>query len=500
MSLDNVWPQRRGNLDFEDAIRCKYVTKNNQLGDGYFSVVKECMNIHTRDLFAMKLISKKTVQGKLWLIQREVSLLKDMNERIRELELSGSQNHDTFEGHHHVLQLFDYFETAQHIVLVTQLCDHGDLYENIIEAGSLHITRQVRPYTACLLSAIHFLHENGVVHRDVKAENVIFRRRVTELSEFARRGSDYDPTAHDLVLADFGLATRLNSSEDELRECVGTISYLAPEVMKCQGISRLPPSEQKTIAPYDKLIDVWALGVLSYFMMTGYMPFDCDTDAETRKCILEGDYYVDEGLRDEHDADSTLFWNFIHLCFNVNAKERPSTHDLRKHPFVRAFFQDDETPEPFGDRIRLHKSISSSSLHKLQTPSRSASSTSVLHLGSPESRTNMKRNSSRDEELNKIRETLKKTLSMTSLKSAQPARNPYKDNSTFMLAPMPPTGSLMNGCLSLTPESKSNFNTPPSLSRTASSNNVSPPASANTALTGIESSSSRKRGEARFDM
>ncbi|SCV02469.1 LAME_0H01222g1_1 [Lachancea meyersii CBS 8951] len=509
MASEAAWPQRRGNLEFEDAIRCKYVTKNTQLGDGCFSVVKECMNMDTRDLFAMKLISKKTVQGKLWLIQREVSLLKDVSRQIRELEIAGQPCTDTFEGHHHVLQLFDYFETSQHIVLVTQLCDHGDLYENIIEAGSLDLTRQVKPYTACLLSAINFLHANGVVHRDVKAENVIFRRRVSELDEFARRGSNYDHTSHDLVLADFGLATRLDGSKDELRECVGTTSYLAPEVMKCQGIARLAPSKQNEIAPYGALIDVWALGVLTYFMMTGYMPFDCDTDDETRKCIQEGDYYVEDALRDDSNTENKLFWNFVHLCFNVNAEDRPSARDLRKHPFVHAFFHDEDTVEPFGDRIALRKSISSSSLHKLQTPSRSASFSSIAHLGRLDSGHDMKRTGSRgpdsepfretdrDAELNRVRETLKKTLSMTSVRPL--TRNSDKDNSTFTLAPLPPVSSLMNGCLSLTPESKSNFNTSPCLSRTASTNDVSWPASSTTAETGAEANFSRKRG-ARFDV
>ncbi|SCU86616.1 LANO_0C08614g1_1 [Lachancea nothofagi CBS 11611] len=500
MASEVVWPQWRGNAKSEDATRCKYVTKNAQLGDGCFSVVKECMNIYTRDRYAMKLISKKTVQGKLWLIQREVKLLKEVSGRIRDLEHSGTQCKDTFEGHHHVLQLFDYFETPQHIVLVTQLCDHGDLYDKIIEAGSLDLSKQVKPYAACLLSAIHFLHSNGVVHRDVKAENIIFRLRISELDEFARRGSHYDHTSHDVVLADFGLATKLDSGDEELKECVGTISYLAPEVVKCNNIARMAPSESRKIPAYGELIDIWALGVLTYFMMTGYMPFDCDTDDETRKCITEGDFYVEDSLRDDEQPHNAHFWNFIHLCFNVSASERPSAHNLRKHPFVQEFFHDDDDSEPFGDKIALRKSTSSSSIHNLGTPSRSSSVSNIAHLGRNDSIPEMMRSGSRDYDLNKIRETLKKTLSMASLTLPRAGSvskaSQNKENSTFKLEPAPPTQSLMNGCFSLTPESKSNFTTSPCVSRNPSSNDVTRLMSAtdsnSTSLTGRSTAPGRE--------
>ncbi|SCU79585.1 LADA_0B01706g1_1 [Lachancea dasiensis] len=491
MASELMWPQDQRSSASDEAIRCKYVTKNTQLGDGCFSVVKECMNVQTQERYAMKLISRKTVKGKLWLIQREVKLLKEVSSRIRELESSGNQCLDSFEGHHHVLQLFDYFETPQNIVLVSQLCDHGDLYEKIIEAGSLDLSKQVKPYTACLLSAIHFLHSNGVMHRDVKAENVIFRLRITELDEFARRGSNYDYMSHDLVLADFGLATKLDSSDDELKECVGTISYLAPEVVKCRGISRLAPSDSKKIKPYGALIDVWALGVLTYFMMTGYMPFDCDTDDETRKCISEGDYYVEDALREDEALKNSCFWNFVHLCFTVDSGERPSAHELRKHPFVQEFFHSDDESKPLADKIALRKTFSSSSIHKLGTPSRSSTFSNLAHLGHIDLTTNQT-GGSRDQELSRIRETLKKTLSMASITSprigSMSKARQNKENSTFRLEPLPPSSSLMNGSFSLTPECTSNFTTSPNISNNPSSNDLSrlmsAPESSGTAVTG----------------
>lgn len=472
VTMEKPWPQVHPATSLKET--CKYVTKNSQLGDGQFSVVKECMNVQTRDRYAMKLVHKNTIKGKLWLIQREVTLLKKVSNRIRQLEHAHSTTRDTFEGHHHVLQLFDFFETPKNIVLVTQLCSSGDLYDKVIQAGSLDVASQVKPYTACLLSALDFLHENGVVHRDIKSENVLFRLRVRGDEEKPAKFANYDHTAHDLILADFGLATELTARDDELREYVGTLSYIAPEIVRCKGIEKLPPSEGRCVPPYGTSVDIWALGVLSYFMMTGYMPFDCETDDETRKCIKDGDYYIDEELHSDPKPEVQHFWNFILSCFTVDSSKRPLAKDLKSHPFVREYFHRTGNQESFPGDMQMKRSRSSSSIHSIGPPSRSTSSSSIISLGRVDSRP-VSRVNSRERNLNKIRETLKKTLSMTSISRSTDFNSHSSENkvfSTFKLDPQPPTNCLMNGCFSLTPESRSNFNTSPALSRNNSTNDV----------------------------
>lgn len=485
------------------AAKCKYVTRGSMLGDGHFSVVKECMNVYTKDMYALKMVHKNMIKGKLQLIQREVKLLRLVSDKIRQLEKKNFRTLDVFEGHHHVLQLFDYFETSESIALVTQLCDKGDLYERIIENGSLDLNLQVKPYSACLLSVLEFLHSNGVAHRDLKAENVLFRLRVNKNEPEEHHGNfKYDLKAHDVILADFGLATQIDApgASNNLKEFVGTTSYIAPEIVRCKGVGTMSPEELQKLEKYGCPVDVWALGVLTYFMALGYTPFDCDNDEETLDCIRKADYYIDEETR--ADPKMKEFWSFIECCFIENPTERPTATNLKHHPFVKDFFVTSASDDnPFILPQVMKKSGSTSSLHSLRQPSRSASSSTLALLSSnfnnpsPSSTAQTSkattppyrdvRVNSREKSLKQLRDTLKKTLSMTSLKSANDSISTVQSklNSTFVLEPKPPVSSLMNGCFSTTPESKSNFSTPRSLSRQSSANSIyivsQPPATSN---------------------
>ncbi|CDO91947.1 unnamed protein product [Kluyveromyces dobzhanskii CBS 2104] len=480
---DKVWPtdDRHGSEEDSAEYKCTYVTKKAALGDGHFSVVKECMNTMTKDRYAMKLVHKSLVMDKLQIIQREVSVLKKVSSLIRELELlhqkaSEDRNHGVvFEGHHHVLQLFDFFETSKNIVLITQLCESEDLYDKILNAGHLDLETQVKPFTACLLSALQFLHSNRIIHRDLKAENVLFRLKTkTNMIELPRDDATYDKSAHDLILADFGLALNTDAGS---REFVGTISYLAPELVACKNSAKSSSIQYGRLKPYGTAVDVWALGVLCYFMACGYMPFDCETDSETMDYITKSDYYIDEDM--SNDEKFKEFWSFLDKCFEVDMEERATADDLSSHSFVCPQYFPNKSPNPADDlskKPKLRVSKSSTSLHSLEPPSRSASTVS-LNLSE-----SLRLPDTRETNLNKIRETLRKTLSMTSIKrepnvllnvqNGGGSSNFSRASSTFKLEPELPNTALMNGCLCATPESYSNFTTSPAMSRTGSKNNV----------------------------
>ncbi|EDO16501.1 hypothetical protein Kpol_513p17 [Vanderwaltozyma polyspora DSM 70294] len=476
------------------ASKCKYViNENGELGDGNFSTVKTCQNLITKNLYAMKLISKRTIKDKLRLVSSEINLLRFLAERTRSLESSinygdNSHNRDTFTGHHHILQLLDFFQTSQDIVLITQLCAKGDLYELILSNTSLELEKHVKSFTACMLSVLHFLHSNGIVHRDLKAENVLFRlKNDSEVLNI----NDY--SAHDLILGDFGLATYLNSaSENTFREYVGTISYIAPEIVKCKDVSKLSLGELDKIEKYGAPVDIWSLGVLTYFMNFGYTPFDCDNDEETLECIIKADYYSDEDS--VNDSALSEFWSFIRSCFTIDSKNRPTSSMLRYHPFISEYFPSTKTDTSkvtfeMNDEIEningLEKKKSSvTSIHSLKSPVKSTSSSSLtsLHdLSSTKASTSLTKQGSTSllniphyvdhQQRRKQAISRGNSLMLTSLTPLHSPIQKFNQNSTFTLDPKPPAVSLMNGCYSTNPEARPTLgdSSPRSLSNPSSS-------------------------------
>ncbi|CCE65569.1 hypothetical protein TPHA_0L02180 [Tetrapisispora phaffii CBS 4417] len=550
------WPQYNQGLKYSDgdsdssnkkrnALKCKYILdvgldqNSDELGDGHFSKVKRCQNVITHKYYAMKLIDKNLIKNeKLKLVSREINLLKLISEKIRSLEDStdaafynGSENQGSwnaaFIGHHHVLQLMDYFETKDNIALVTQLCDNNDLYETIIDNEYLPDT-SVKAYTACLLSCLSFLHSNDVIHRDLKAENVFFRLH-NHSSELPRTAV---PSAHDIILGDFGLATTTNhnwiTSKNSLKEYVGTVSYISPEIVRCRNVKTMDQNELQNLPDYGTPVDIWSLGVLVYFMKFGYMPFDCDDDEETLDCIKVADYFIDQESYDDKSLQS--FWSFLKLCFTIDQNKRPTASALQSHLFVAEFTNINNNVEPLREtasdieksdwdnhvpfedfRTHLRSRPSSTSLHSLKSPKKSISSSSLNSFNydpvpvsattftSPPNTASL--NSSNNKkaiiskktvnimstnsvstsltipnvsdiqlptrspmaQFHKRRESLKKTLSMTSIKkpsmaSLNTAPKLVKNHidSTFILDPKPPKNALMNGSYSLMPETKSN--------------------------------------------
>jgi serine/threonine protein kinase len=92
---------------------------------------------------------------------------------------------------------------------------------------------------------VYYLHSYGIVHRDLKLENVMM--------------TNDDDTESIPKLVDFGLAG-IKGPNSKFKDAVGTVSYAAPEVLKGHS--------------YDKSIDVWSLGIIIYVMLIGYLPFD----------------------------------------------------------------------------------------------------------------------------------------------------------------------------------------------------------------------------------
>lgn len=209
-------------------------------------------------------------------------------------------------GHQNILTLVDYFETMNNLYLVTDLALGGELFDRICRKGSYY-EADAADLVRATLSAVAYLHDHGIVHRDLKPENLLFRTPEDNA---------------DLLIADFGLSRVMDEEQFHvLTTTCGTPGYMAPEIFKKTG--------------HGKPVDIWALGVITYFLLCGYTPFDRDSDFEEMQAILNADYSftpvdywrgVSDGAKD-----------FIRLCLTIDPARRMSAHEALQHPFVAGY-------------------------------------------------------------------------------------------------------------------------------------------------------------------
>ncbi|XP_052865178.1 probable serine/threonine-protein kinase MARK-A [Anopheles cruzii] len=167
--------------------------------------------------------------------------------------------------HPFILRLFEVIETLGKIHLISEWIQGGELYNRITEVGPLKEPHAALLFQQLLLAVKH-LHSLGFVHRDIKAENVLL------VSE------------ERIKLADFGFSTQLvNGPWQHLDTFCGSPPYAAPELFSDDHYIGGP-------------VDVWALGILLYFMLEGGMPFKAPTVPLLRTAVLKGEFVISTSL------------------------------------------------------------------------------------------------------------------------------------------------------------------------------------------------------------
>ncbi|TVY68856.1 Calcium/calmodulin-dependent protein kinase cmkB, partial [Lachnellula suecica] len=264
---------------------CRYKT-GKTLGAGSYSVVKECVHIDTGRYYAAKVINKRLMAGREHMVRNEIAVLKRVSM-----------------GHQNILTLVDYFETLNNLYLVTDLALGGELFDRICRKGSYYES-DAADLIRATLSAVAYLHDHGIVHRDLKPENLLFRTPEDNA---------------DLLIADFGLSRIMDEEQFHvLTTTCGTPGYMAPEIFKKTG--------------HGKPVDIWAIGVITYFLLCGYTPFDRDSNLEEMQAILVADYSFSpiEYWR----GVSLQAREFIKRCLTIDPTQRMTSHEALSHPFV----------------------------------------------------------------------------------------------------------------------------------------------------------------------
>jgi calcium/calmodulin-dependent protein kinase I len=257
-------------------------------------------------------------------------------------------------GHRNILTLVDYFETMNNckmlsragavcqnltpnvVYLVTDLALGGELFDRICRKGS-YFESDAADLVRATLSAVSYLHDHGIVHRDLKPENLLFRTPEDNA---------------DLLIADFGLSRIMDEEQFHvLTTTCGTPGYMAPEIFKKTG--------------HGKPVDIWAIGVITYFLLCGYTPFDRESNLEEMQAILVADYSFTPVDYWRGVSDNAR--QFIRRCLTVDPQERQTAHEALSHPWIREDATEQREPsgvdllptvrKNFNARVKLHAAI-----------------------------------------------------------------------------------------------------------------------------------------------
>ena len=211
------------------------------LGKGKFGLVKLGIHRGSGRKVAIKIINKKLVTAiDVQQVKTEIDILK-------------------IAKHPNIIQLYDVFENENYIYIIMEYCAGGDLFSYIEKRGFRLPETRAAEIIHKLSTAVYFLHEYGVVHRDLKPENIL----MTDNSSNA-----------DIRLVDFGLGKIIGPGE-MCTDPFGTFSYVAPEVLKEK--------------PYSFKVDLFAIGIIAYLLVAGFLPFDHETSEKeiARQTVYE---------------------------------------------------------------------------------------------------------------------------------------------------------------------------------------------------------------------
>lgn len=200
-------------------------------------------------------------------------------------------------NHLHGLRMFETIDTPKRIHIVTEYCAGGNLCTYVKGRGRL-AEAEARRIFGQLVANIEYLHAQGIIHRDIKLENVLFADEKRDV----------------VKLVDFGFAVVVPDPWRRLRIFCGTPSYMAPEI--CQRREY-----------YGRPVDVWSLGVLLYAMVVGRFPFSGKTYPDLYKRIVAGQLAFPD-----HVSNSAR--DLLRRMLTVDATRRLSLANVATHPWV----------------------------------------------------------------------------------------------------------------------------------------------------------------------
>ncbi|XP_028420802.1 MAP/microtubule affinity-regulating kinase 3a isoform X4 [Perca flavescens] len=254
------------------------------IGKGNFAKVKLARHILTGREVAIKIIDKTQLNpNSLQKLFREVRIMKILN-------------------HPNIVKLFEVIETERTLYLVMEYASGGEVFDYLVAHGRMK-EKEARAKFRQIVSAVQYCHQKHIVHRDLKAENLLL---------------DADMN---IKIADFGFSNEFTMG-NKLDTFCGSPPYAAPELF--QGKKYDGPE-----------VDVWSLGVILYTLVSGSLPFDGQNLKELRERVLRGKYRIPFYM-------STDCENLLKRFLVLNPAKRGTLEQIMKDRWINAGFEEDE--------------------------------------------------------------------------------------------------------------------------------------------------------------
>lgn len=333
----------------------EYIVQNT-LGIGSYSVCKLARHKTTGQQFAVKIVDKS---------------LCDCREEVEILLRYGQ--------HPGIVTLKTVYEDTEKIYLVLQLLKGGDLLDYMIAKKRLPET-EAAAILRTLANTLAYLHENGVVHRDLNPNNILF--------------ASEDCTPDSVTICDMGFAKQLRAENGLLMTPCYTANYVAPEVLKRQG--------------YDEACDIWSLGVTLYIMLSGRCPFSTAPTDDPQKILSRiGSGKLDlesQAWRNVSPEAKCLVTDMLHIA----PQRRPTAAQLVKHPWVQSRVLQYQAQHSNQAQSVSHEDGEACGMHLKETVAATyraiATSPQVAHLG-PVAMSELARRRFRDKARNCLMQT-----------------------------------------------------------------------------------------------
>ncbi|XP_069501232.1 serine/threonine-protein kinase MARK2 isoform X12 [Ambystoma mexicanum] len=266
------------------------------IGKGNFAKVKLARHVLTGKEVAVKIIDKTQLNSSsLQKLFREVRIMKVLN-------------------HPNIVKLFEVIETEKTLYLVMEYASGGEVFDYLVAHGRMK-EKEARAKFRQIVSAVQYCHQKLIVHRDLKAENLLL---------------DADMN---IKIADFGFSNEFTFG-NKLDTFCGSPPYAAPELF--QGKKYDGPE-----------VDVWSLGVILYTLVSGSLPFDGQNLKELRERVLRGKYRIPFYM-------STDCENLLKKFLILNPSKRGTLEQIMRDRWMNVGHEDDEL-KPYVEPVPDYK-------------------------------------------------------------------------------------------------------------------------------------------------